>query len=345
MGYSGPRGYGIHLQGGVPRTTTSKLFLEIINVAFPHTVQELSGVFDMRIYKGEHSVGSILEACRVGIRGPDSPGRVVHGVDLDKLSERISTINVAKIRKQRQRLNLFYREVLVSADQDRGIYFTTCLMTLAHYNVISDTKSLRLEEFLRRRARLQRVEEEVRRRVVIGFFDTCYWSREFRRRLDFRHSARMGAVPSFPVPEIYIDDQNAQTPATEAFPTFAPGLSPMDGPRHPETGSSSKLTNHPVFRHRADSGGSSPSRSDRSNPSPRLMPQRPSFSDAGGERWGHDGSISPLDRGSLEGRSRAGSSAVDRQNALEVFEESAWGESIRRSFTLSRRSTRGRPGE
>jgi hypothetical protein len=30
----------------------------------------------------------------------------------------------------------------------------------------------RLEEFLRRRARLQRVEEEVRRRIVLGFFDT-----------------------------------------------------------------------------------------------------------------------------------------------------------------------------
>ena len=32
--------------------------------------------------------------------------------------------------------------------------------------------SYRLEEFLRRRARLQRVEEEVRRRVVVGFFNT-----------------------------------------------------------------------------------------------------------------------------------------------------------------------------
>lgn len=30
----------------------------------------------------------------------------------------------------------------------------------------------RLDEFLRRRARLQRVEEEARRRVVVGFFDT-----------------------------------------------------------------------------------------------------------------------------------------------------------------------------
>lgn len=34
------------------------------------------------------------------------------------------------------------------------------------------TNVYRLEEFLRRRARLQRVEEEVRRRIVVGFFDT-----------------------------------------------------------------------------------------------------------------------------------------------------------------------------
>lgn len=30
----------------------------------------------------------------------------------------------------------------------------------------------RLDEFLRRRARLQRVDEEIRRRIVQGFFDT-----------------------------------------------------------------------------------------------------------------------------------------------------------------------------
>ncbi|SLM37603.1 calcium channel subunit cch1 [Lasallia pustulata] len=313
--------------------------------AFPDLLRELSGVFDMRIYKGEHSVGSILEACRVETQGPASPGRVVHGVDLDKLSERISTINVAKIREQRRKLDHFCQEVVVSADQDRGINFTSCLMILAHYNVISDSKSLRLEEFLRRKARLQRVDEEVRRRVVAGFLDTCYWSSFRRHNLELRHSARMVAVPSFPVPEIYIDDQNAQTPAAEAFPAPAPGLSPMDAPRLPEAGASAALADYPGRRHRADSRGSSPARSDRSNNgSPRLVPRRPSLSDGGGERWGHDGSVSLMDGGSLGGRSRAGSSAVDRQNVLDVFDNSAWGESIRRSFTLSRRGTRGRAG-
>ena len=316
----------------------------MIKIIRSNSMQELSGVFDMRIYDGEHSVGRILEACKVETRGTDSPAGVIHGVNLAKLAERIRTINIAKIRERRKKLDLFYQEVLVSADQDRGINFTSCLMILAHYNVISDSKSLRLEEFLRRRARLQRVEEEVRRRVVIGFFDTCYWSREFRRGLDFRHSARMMAVPTFPVPEIYIDDQNAQTPATDAFPSSA-ALSPMDVPRDAELGASSNLSNYPGLRHRADSRGSSASRSDHSKASPRLVPHRQSYSDASGDRWGHDGAISPIDNVGVGGRSRAGSSAVDRQNALEVFDNSAWGESIRRSFTLSRRGTRGRSGD
>ncbi|KAM0322822.1 hypothetical protein ACHAQA_009163 [Verticillium albo-atrum] len=103
---------------------------------FPRLLGELSGVFEMRIYDAEDS------------------------------------IDVVKVRERRRRFNIFFEEVMVSADPDRGISFTTVLMILAHYNIISDSKSLRLEEFLRRRARLQRVDEEVRRRIVLGFFDT-----------------------------------------------------------------------------------------------------------------------------------------------------------------------------
>ena len=40
-------------------------------------------------------------------------------------------------------MNMFYEEVLVSADPDRGISFNTLLMILAHYKVINDNKSLR----------------------------------------------------------------------------------------------------------------------------------------------------------------------------------------------------------
>jgi hypothetical protein len=157
---------------------------------FPRLLGELSGVFQMRIYDQEDSVRQILDDSRCDTPTPRQPpgssmsaahqsqlrrGSAIareHGIDLAKLTARLAHIDVNTIRERRRRFDIFFEEVMVSADPDRGISFTSVLMILAHYNIISDSKSLRLEEFLRRRARLQRVEEEVRRRVVLGFFDT-----------------------------------------------------------------------------------------------------------------------------------------------------------------------------
>ena len=98
----------------------------------------------MRVYDGDFTVGRILEDCKVERRESEIPNaRILDGVDLDKLSRRLEHIPVQEIRKKRARLNAFYEEVLVSADPKRGISFTSCLMILAHYNVISDSKSLR----------------------------------------------------------------------------------------------------------------------------------------------------------------------------------------------------------
>lgn len=97
----------------------------------------------MRIYDGEHSVHRILEACTVARGNSEPSSTVVDGVDLGKLARRLDQIPVQEIRRRRARMNIFYEEVLVSADLDRGISFTSCLMILAHYNVISDNKSLR----------------------------------------------------------------------------------------------------------------------------------------------------------------------------------------------------------
>ncbi len=329
---------------------------------FPRLLGELSGVFEMRIYAGsDHSVYRILEKCRVETRGHETPPPgVIHGIDLNAMNAQLRSIDVADIRRRRDRMEIFFQEVMVSAHPDRGINFTSCLMILAHYNVISDSKSLRLEEYLRRRARLQRVEEEVRRRVVKGFFDMMFWSRQFRSRLDFRHSARMVNIPQFAVPEIFVDDQDADIDASPQSDTFPPSVPSKDG-------SPSGTRAHPSFdtarrpsgdtsslRHRNNSVGGSPSRSEHSsNASPQLTPYRPghspSHSGEGGLQWGlgYDGtgqSASPVGGLSpVAGRSRAGS-AVDRQDVLDVFDNSAWGESIRRSFTVSRRATQGRGG-
>ena len=102
----------------------------------------------MRIYDGDHTVGSILEACRLdttlgrNVAAVDAPG-MVEGVDLRKLNERVASIPTQEVRRRRRKLNVFYEEVMVSADPEHGISFTSVLMILSHYNVITDTKSLR----------------------------------------------------------------------------------------------------------------------------------------------------------------------------------------------------------
>ncbi|KAL8693258.1 MAG: hypothetical protein Q9218_001892 [Villophora microphyllina] len=346
---------------------------------FPRLLGELSGVFEMRIYDGDHSVGSILADCKVDVRGMDPPPPgVIEGVDIAKLNQRLASIDVPEIRRKRRRMELFFQEIMVSADVDRGINFTSCLMILAHYKIISDGKSLKLDEYLRRRARLQRVEESVERRVVRGFFDTMFWHKKFRSRNNFRESARMVNIPQFAVPEIFVDDRDVVSPLDTSFP---PDVPPKDGasgsysPQHQQ--------NMEGLRRRNDSisvNGGSPARSGPSsvNVSPQLSPHRPSHSVSSGN-FNYDGPMDWIDEDPFAdgrspggshggsprrsparsransnvdeifntgGRSRAASSVEDRQrqNVLDVFDNSAWGESIRRSFTLRRNETRRRGG-
>ena len=313
----------------------------------------------MRIYEGEFTVGAILDQCRVNRHESvqmmasreslhsmqPTPDGYLGDIDLKELARIVNRIPVPLIRERRQRLNAFYEEVLVSADPDRGISFHQCLMILAHYNVISDSKSLRLEEFLRRRARLQRVEEAVRRNTVIGFFDTLYWSREFRRAIERKKSGRMTAVPQFQfnVPEIYVDvpgdsDEpeepapGTMTPQTQPDPEgpFAPMLSPS-GTAHRRTESSPtarrNLPRLDTSLTGRSSGGSSPT--EWSNFSPSRTPRR-----MYGERVSFD-SNEPQESPSRSGHSRQ-NSAMSVQDVMHSLDNSAWGESIRRSFTQRR---------
>lgn len=103
-------------------------------------------MFEMRIYDGDFTVGSLIADCSVSqraselpVEGPKAPVEI----DLKKLNRRLAELPVREIRQRRWRMNRFYEEVLVSADPDRGIRFNDLLMILAHYKVINDNKSLR----------------------------------------------------------------------------------------------------------------------------------------------------------------------------------------------------------
>ncbi|KAK8089123.1 calcium channel subunit cch1 [Apiospora hydei] len=305
---------------------------------FPRLLGELSGIFTMRIYEPEDSVRSILEDVR------NDPSQARHtsiasgaastsawGVDIGKLNARLNQIDVQEVRNRRRRFNVFFEEVMVSADPDRGISFTTVLMILAHYNIISDSKSLRLEEFLRRRARLQRVEEEVRRRVVLGFFDTLYWARKFKRHIDKKKSGRMTAVPQLDVPDIFVEDEDQRLKPPQRS-TMA--VTPQSASRSSEFLGASNAARplHKSWNSNVDTGYDSSSAHPLSEP--RARPSRPR----------HDTQVSAFSfelqepGTSSAANSRRGSSVSPAQ-VRELLDDSVWVESIRRSATI-RKSVR-----
>ncbi|KAK4212828.1 Ion transport protein-domain-containing protein [Rhypophila decipiens] len=317
---------------------------------FPRLLGELSGVFEMRIYAQEDSVRSILD----DVRGGNDTASIRHASminssqyqseipDLKKLNARINQINVAEVRRRRRRFNIFFEEVMVSADPERGISFTTVLMILAHYNIISDSKSLRLEEFLRRRARLQRVEDEVRRRVVLGFFDMLYYSRKFKRHMEIKRSARMTAIPQLDVPEILVDndeDRNRRDGGAGATsgPLSPAFLSADDAHAHhhrswsnisADLSSYDTSYGHPLAGPRA-SGPSSPGH--RGQPSAfsfELSEIPPDYDAANDDDDGTGG-------GAAGPGHRA--SAVSPAQVREMLDDSVWMASIRRSATMNRR--------
>jgi hypothetical protein len=101
----------------------------------------------MRIYDEKDSVPLILEDVRSQAMGSRATSvattSAAMGIDLQKLNERIAKIDGKKVRERRHLYNIFYEEVMVSADPELGISFTSVLMILAHYNIISDNKSLK----------------------------------------------------------------------------------------------------------------------------------------------------------------------------------------------------------
>ena len=350
---------------------------------FPRFLGELSGVFEMRIYDGDFSVRTLVEDCRLAPQRAsqlplDGGLSRSNEIDLNRLNRRLSELPVHQIRRRRARMNTFYEEVLVSADPDKGISFNALLMILAHYKVINDNKSLKLEEYLRRKARLQRVEEAVNRNIVVGFFDTLFWARRFRRLIESKKNARVTAIPNFGVPEIFVHDESDSEDVSRAtkFDIPSVAVTPVDYEpsdtaeslgigRAPTSGSDAgSRTSQPgsVMRNRSGSiqsstpsspTGDAPHLSARHRPSPSSGSIQPDWhfaaamENVSGLTPPASPGLLPTDRDqpspeASAARNRAQSS-VSQRDVMGLFQDSAWGQSMRRSATQGRRTSDRRP--
>ncbi|KAI1503229.1 ion transporter [Biscogniauxia marginata] len=304
--------------------------------AFPRLLGELSGVFEMRIYDSEDSVRQILEDIRNEEQQPKQHTSIatssgLSGVDTKRLNERLRQIDVRKVQERRRRFNIFYEEVMVSADPDMGISFTTVLMIMAHYNIISDSKSLRLEEFLRRRARLQRIEEEARRRVVLGFFDTLYWSRKFKRHIEKKRAARMTAIPQLGVPDIFVDDENDKSRTVQQRTTLAAT------PTKPKPSDFLAAPDALRPQHKSWSSSTDLSTYDSTYTHPLSLPRSsPAMS---GHRSEEAAFSFELHDATNSGENSRRGSAVSPSQVRYFLDDSVWVDSIRRSATIAARKS------
>ncbi len=159
-----------------------------------------------------------------------------------------------------------------------------------------------------------------------------YWSRRFRQHMENKRSGRMTTIPQLG-PEVFVDDETDNTKQAKA--TVSPFLSPMDISDQRSSfithglDGAARLRSGSIGAHGPASPGS-PGIAPKH--SPQLSPHRATNSAFSfeGEQLSPAGSAHSSRRGS----------AVSAENVLEVLDNSAWGESIRRSFTM-RRPSRG----
>lgn len=246
----------------------------------------------------------------------------------------------------------------------------------------------------------------MQRKIVIGFFDTLFWARRFRRALEAKRAGRMTAVPQFEF--TMVEDASSAAGGLRPVPP-SPSLSPSTAAAgHPYQGdgyfdinrapSPPAIDTEAAFRSRANSIQKTPvqSRANSIQASPIQSPTRggglqniplsptisPTHSPHTSQHpddlnWQlasalnlsrpsspHEPSFPPgpssltrasslqevaarggADRtsGGSEGHQQSRSrqnSDVSAQDVLEVLDNSIWGESIRKSFTIRRQGTR-----
>ncbi|KAL9089229.1 MAG: hypothetical protein Q9165_005797 [Trypethelium subeluteriae] len=169
--------------------------------ALPRLVEEFAfeGSSGMSIYEGNFTVSRIVsDVLPTRTSCYATPAAELANI----LNDNLKYLNVPRIRTRRKRLKFFFYEVLFLADPGLGLNFSQVLRALLYYKDLTyfedwkrsnkaDIKwaigaegSTLLERFIRRRARLQRVEELASQEVLRGWMLTLYWRKRFKSDLE-----------------------------------------------------------------------------------------------------------------------------------------------------------------
>ncbi|GAA5898852.1 calcium channel protein CCH1 [Sporobolomyces salmoneus] len=177
----------------------------------PRFLSRLTGIFDVKIYRNEWSVHSLLGVAR---KDPatqhDSPSfhhylqdrdtLSLRRIDLVRLQSAVSAIDPLEVERRKSDYNRLYHEAMLDAETSgKGISFSGMLRLLAHYRLIDDDNALQIDELIQRRAKLQQVYTRVRQDRLDSFFEMIIARRQFLRARQARRRSEIGGVPAIQV--------------------------------------------------------------------------------------------------------------------------------------------------
>ncbi|KAJ7872310.1 Ion transport protein-domain-containing protein [Mycena olivaceomarginata] len=171
---------------------------------------KLSGVFEARIYPAEFSIPNIQARCKPSNDSQYAlAGRIVAGVDLNKLEKTLKEVDYPAIRKRRAVYARLYHEASISHQQGRGISFTDMLFLLAHHKLIVDREALVLKDLVVRTETNKLVTDLVNLDRVRSLLKTISHRRRF---LKYKQQQLMALEPD--IPSIIVDVMPATPPNT-----------------------------------------------------------------------------------------------------------------------------------
>ncbi|QRD82461.1 hypothetical protein F9C07_2252811 [Aspergillus flavus] len=193
----------------------------LLRVSVPYTqadrdadlliAQELEDPFSVRLYDPEFSIHRLLSGIDTTLAPPGS------GPFLQILAGKLEKLPVSEVKRRRVVLDLLFNEVSVMLNPLRGIKFVSALVSILNFKrstdadwrsassrdvwlAVQQSSSTMLGAALRRHIRLIRAEEKRKIAVIIGFFDTLYWHRQFCRCLE-RRASQISEASSAPSPD------------------------------------------------------------------------------------------------------------------------------------------------
>ncbi|GAA5936334.1 DNA-binding ATPase [Sporobolomyces koalae] len=220
----------------------------------PRFLSRLSGVLDVKIYRDEWSVHSLLGIARQDpVTQHNSPSfhhylqdrdtLSLRKYDLERLRAAVSAIDSSEVDKRKSDYNLLYHEAMLDAESsDKGVSFNGMLRLLAHYRLIDDDNALQIDELIERRKKLQEVYTRVRQDRLDSFFAMILARRHFLLARQARRQDQMGGLPAIQVePEetdgpkgrtdIPVSISSAAEEDTTALPTTASEVSVFVAPK------------------------------------------------------------------------------------------------------------------